>query len=160
MLNVLPLFSCATITTTYTIVVRPSRSEGGAIFITVLRSDFNGVNVSTLVGLNPEFLDDLIYLVHLEAVVPHNGTVQCLVVLFKILISSLCCLQQCEDKIERILSFFPENLDCFSLFKASPTLFLNEFLLHWYIPAHTIMYQIWTSTVTKTKCCTFTPHHC
>ena len=42
----------------------------------VIGADADGVNVSSLVGLDPQLLDDLVDLVHLLTVESHDGSVQ------------------------------------------------------------------------------------
>ena len=42
----------------------------------VIGADADGVNVSSLVGLDPQLLDDLVDLVHLLTVEAHDGSVQ------------------------------------------------------------------------------------
>ena len=60
----------------------------------VIRAYLDGVDVSSLVRLDPQLLDDLVDLIHLGIVETHDGSVQGLVVLTKVLTSRLCSLER------------------------------------------------------------------
>lgn len=66
---------------------------GGFRLCGVIRADTDGVYVSSLVGLDPQLLDDLVDVVHLASVETHNRTVKGSVVLLQVTARQLRRLQ-------------------------------------------------------------------
>ncbi len=79
---------------THPIIVDSSLVDRGPLCRGVLRAYLDGVNVPTLVCLDPQVLQDLVYLLHLERVEPHDGSIQRLVILLQVRDGRLCRL--CE----------------------------------------------------------------